>query len=145
MVGCLNDCSNTAMLTCMRIHSPLCPTCGCSLVRLGVNKKDAITHVHKGTLYYFCCEGCLVPFKSKPEKYIKEITDIAVCPTCLAEKHIEDTVELKLGDTTYNFCRCPHCVAEFKKNPDYYKKRLEGETAYAGMLGGSGSANPVCC
>jgi YHS domain-containing protein len=126
----------------MRIISPLCPTCGCSLVRLGINKKNAVTGVYKGALHYFCCEGCLAAFKEDSEKYIKEIADIAVCPTCLAEKHMESTVELELGDTTYNFCRCPDCFTEFKKNSDYYKKRLEGETNYPGIFGDS---NAACC
>ena len=129
----------------MHISSPICPTCGCSLVRLGINKKDAVTFVHEGNLYYFCCEGCLTPFKDDPEKYIKEIADVAVCPTCLAEKHLAGTVELELDGITYNFCRCPHCLTEFKKNPDHYKKRLEGETDYAGMFGGPDVADPTCC
>jgi len=124
----------------MNITTPICPTYSCSLVRLGITKEAATTYVHEGNLYYFCCEECLAPFKAEPKKYIDEIADMTVCPTCLAEKSLQTTVTLEHAGTTFHFCRCPHCLTEFKKNPDHYIKRLEGETAYAGIFG-----DPACC
>ena len=36
-------------------------------------KVDKTNHIfnYNGKEYYFCCNGCLVAFKKKPEKYIK--------------------------------------------------------------------------
>ncbi len=37
----------------------VCPTCGCSLVRLGISKDEAVAHSYESKEYFFCCDGCL--------------------------------------------------------------------------------------
>ncbi len=36
----------------------VCPTCGCSLVRLGISKEKSVTSHSNGKEYHFCCQGC---------------------------------------------------------------------------------------
>ena len=50
----------------------VCPTCGCSLVRLGISKDEAVAHSHESKEYYFCCDGCLEQFIADPEKHLHE-------------------------------------------------------------------------
>lgn len=52
----------------------ICPTSGCSLVRLGIPRADAVTASYEGEKRYFCCQDCA------------DLRDWIVCPTCLAEK-----------------------------------------------------------
>ncbi len=63
----------------------ICPTCGCSLVRLGISKDKANTYGHEGKEYFFCCQGCVDVFAANPKKRLEETKDLIVCPTCLAE------------------------------------------------------------
>ena len=107
-----------------KIKTPMCPTCGCALVRLGISKDEAISYYHNGEEHLFCCDGCLQVFANDPEKYLREASNFAVCPVCLGEKPLESTVELEHGGTTLHFCRCPHCTEEFEKNPEHYMNRL---------------------
>ncbi len=106
--------------------TPICPACGCSLVRLGIGKDEAISYYYNGEEYLFCCVGCLGVFVNDPEKYLREASDFAVCPVCLGEKPLESTVALEHAGTTLHFCKCPHCTEEFEKNPDHYMNRLAG-------------------
>ncbi len=115
--------------------TPICPTCGCSLVRLGISKDDAATLNHGGVTHYFCCEGCLELFVSDPEKHLRETSGLIVCPVCLTEKPLDLTQELVFAGESLRFCRCPHCVDAFRKNPKYYLERLEGTGDYAGIFG----------
>ncbi len=50
----------------------VCPTCGCSLVRLGISKDEAVAHSHESKEYFFCCDGCLEQFIADPEKHLHE-------------------------------------------------------------------------
>ena len=106
------------------MKTPICPSCGCSLVRLGVELAIAKTSEYAGIRYSFCCQGCLDLFVTDPEKYIREIADVIVCPTCLAEKHIDSTVTLEYQGGTVHFCRCPSCQTAFQKDPDRLLRRL---------------------
>ena len=108
------------------MKTPICPTCGCSLVRLGIAKDEAVSYLHNGEEHRFCCEGCVDVSVANPDKYLQEVSNLAVCPVCLAEKMLESTVELAHAGTTLHFCRCPHCADEFEKNPEHYMKRLAG-------------------
>ena len=68
------------------MKTPICPTCSCSLVRLKISKDKAATSRYEGEEYHFCCQGCVDIFVDDPQKYLQEINDFIVCPTCLAEK-----------------------------------------------------------
>jgi YHS domain-containing protein len=63
-------------------------------------------------------------FANSPKNYLREIKNNVVCPTCLGEKSIKHTVNLSHNGTSYYFCRCPHCISEFNKNPEYFIKRI---------------------
>ncbi len=117
----------------------LCPTCGCSLIRLGIDFSKAPAVQYLKDEYYFCCDGCASVFNKSPEKYIKEIENIIVCPVCLAEKPKHQTVVLVHKTEEIFFCRCTHCMTEFSKNPDYYLDRLAGKIDYQGLFGNA------CC
>ena len=108
------------------METPICPTCGCSLVRLGIAKDEAVTHNHEGHEYLFCCQACVDLFSADPAKHLQETQGLIVCPTCLAEKPRLSTFTLEHAGQQIRFCRCPHCVEAFRKAPDYYLKRLEG-------------------
>ncbi len=118
----------------------ICPTCGCSLVRLGISKEKSVAHRHHGEEYRFCCRGCADLFAADPEKCLRETNDLIVCPTCLAEKPLKWAVSLKIGQHEVHFCRCPYCVEVFARNPEFYLKRLEGVIPNEGVLDHEG-----CC
>ncbi len=109
----------------------ICPTCGCSLVRLGIAKDQAPTYSYDGREYLFCCQGCVDLFDADPAKHLQETKDLIVCPTCLAEKPPESTFTLEHAGQQIPFCRCPHCHDVFQRAPDYYLKRLEGTDGHA--------------
>jgi len=118
----------------------ICPTCGCSLVRVGVRKDQATVLNHNEKDYYFCCQGCVDVFITDPRKYLVETNDMIVCPTCLAEKLPQQAVKLTIEGEVVHFCRCPHCQEAYRKNPDFYIRRLEGTIPNQGVLDADG-----CC
>lgn len=122
-------------------RTPICSTCGCSLVRLGITEEHSITRAYQGGNHSFCCEGCAVIFDKDPEPLLKETTLLEVCPSCLAEKPIDQTINLEHEGEVLHFCRCPHCVTVFKREPDYYLKRLSGKINYSGIF----SDGQGCC
>ncbi len=122
----------------MKTH--ICPTCGCSLVRLGISKDKASLYQYNNNDYYFCCQGCVDVFITDPQKYFQETNDLIVCPTCLAEKPLQHTVQFKFNENEISFCRCPHCIGLFKKNPEFYIDRLNGDIPNQGVFDHAG-----CC
>ena len=118
----------------------ICPTCGCSLVRLGVAKDQAVVYSHTSKEYFFCCQGCADLFTTDPQKYLQESNDLIVCPTCLAEKPRQLAVKLEITEQDVYFCRCPHCEELFRKDPDFYMKRLDGTVPNEGVMDHAG-----CC
>jgi len=118
----------------------ICPTCGCSLVRLGISKNKSVAKHHDGEEYRFCCQGCVDVFITDPSKYLQETKDLIVCPTCLTEKPINSAARIEIDEREVYFCRCPYCPEVFKENPDFYIKRLEGITPNEGVLDHEG-----CC
>ena len=118
----------------------ICRTCGCSLVRLGVGKDQAVTYSHNGEEYTFCCQACVDLFIGDPQKYLQETNDLIVCPTCLAEKPLKWAVKMEIGDHKVYFCRCPYCTDLFPESPEFYIDRLEGKIPFEGVLGFEG-----CC
>ena len=122
------------------MKTPICPTCGCSLVRLGIRTDQATVFRHGGEDLSFCCQGCVDVFLANPAKAIEETKDLIVCPTCLAEKPLHWAVEKEIDGEKIHFCRCPYCENTFRKNPEYYRGRLEGSIESEGVLDHEG-----CC
>jgi len=108
------------------MNTLICPTCGCSLVRLEISRDKAVAHTYSGGEYLFCCQGCVDIFVTNPKKYLDEISDLIVCPTCLREKPMQFSAKIEFEGKDVYYCRCPHCVDEFKKKPEYFIKRLAG-------------------
>jgi YHS domain-containing protein len=106
------------------MKSLLCPTCGCSLVRLGVSRDKAARADHAGAEYFFCCEGCRELFAADADRYLAEIRDVVVCPACLGEKPIAVTVAVEHNGTTVHLCRCPGCSNRFRADPEGLLARL---------------------
>lgn len=106
------------------MKTPICPTCGCSLVRLGISKEKAVFYVYETRKHQFCCQGCMEQFISEPRRYLREINDLVVCPVCLGEKPLKSAVKMEFAGEEFHFCRCPHCIEEFRKNPEYFMERL---------------------
>ncbi len=122
------------------MRTMICPTCGCSLVRLGVSKEKSSTMRHDGREYRFCCQGCADLFVTDAAKYLERTKDLVVCPTCLAEKPIESAVTMNIGGHEVHLCGCPYCEELFQRNPDFYVQRLEGAIPNDGVLDHEG-----CC
>ena len=107
------------------IRTPICPTCGCSLARLGVRREDAARDRYEGNEYLFCCEGCRETFAIDAERYLARIRDVVVCPVCLAEKPRAVMVAVEHRGATVHFCDCPGCFDTFRHDPDGVLARLE--------------------
>jgi YHS domain-containing protein len=108
------------------MKSPICPACGCSLVRLRIRLSDAVPVVHNDSIYHVCCSGCAEVFSQDPDRYLDEIKDTLVCPSCLAEKQPEQTVTIEHDGQVIHLCRCPHCREAFEKEPVRLLERLRG-------------------
>ena len=106
------------------MSSPICPGCGCSLVRLGIAKTDATRHRHDSVEYLFCCQGCVEVFRAQPDACLAETRHLVVCAACLAEKPRRSAVRLRYHDTDVYFCRCPGCQAAFRRKPQALLARL---------------------
>jgi YHS domain-containing protein len=104
--------------------TPICPACGCSLVRLRVDRNKAVKLVYKGEELRFCCDDCAGVFAQTPDRLLAQIRDVVVCPSCLAEKHISHAFELKHEGSSVRLCRCPHCGEAFRHDPDRLLRRL---------------------
>jgi YHS domain-containing protein len=104
------------------VKSVICPTCGCSLVRLGITREQAARTAFARTLYFFCCEGCAERFRSdpNPERYLAQTADVVVCPGCLAEKPAARTVTADVAGQTVNLCGCPDCQSAVEQDPNRY-------------------------
>ena len=122
------------------MNTPICRTCGCSLVRLGISLGTSSTHEHAGERHHFCCQACVDLFKTDPKRYLDETSDLIVCPTCLAEKPLSRATALVVGGHEVHLCRCPYCAELFQKDPAFYIRRLEGATSGQGVLDHEG-----CC
>jgi len=120
----------------------ICSTCGCSLIRLGINKAQAVYSEYKSVSHVFCCQGCKKLFDKSPEMHLKETLDIIVCPTCLSEKPIAYSVTAQFKGEDLHFCRCPYCLDKFNDNPEYYLDRLAGKTHFKGLFSDDEEA---CC
>ncbi len=104
--------------------TPICPGCGCSLVRLGIQPGSARPYPFNGTTYRFCCDGCVERFREEPSLYEERVQDLTVCPTCLAEKHRDEAVVVEVAGADVAFCGCPHCVEAYLADPHPLVARL---------------------
>ena len=77
--------------------------------------------------------------EEKFQAIIDEIKDVIVCPICLAEKNVAQTIAVKYKNNVIPFCRCPHCISTFEEKPEYYLDRLTGKVEYDGLF------NNLCC
>jgi YHS domain-containing protein len=109
---------------------------------LGISNAQAVRYEYPSISYVFCCQGCLKLFKQAPQLYLKETTDIVVCPTCLTEKPIAYTQTIQFDGKALHFCRCPYCLDTINKNPRDYLDRLAGKTDLKGLFGDDEGA---CC
>jgi YHS domain-containing protein len=123
--GALPVCDDPPKMEPPVMKSVLCPTCGCSLVRLRISREQASHLLHAGEDYYFCCQGCAERFPSDPERYLAQIRDVVVCPGCLGEKPAGVTVGVEHAGRTLAFCGCPHCEEAFAREPERLLARLE--------------------
>jgi YHS domain-containing protein len=109
-------------------RTPICAACGCSLVRLGVGKDEAVPYGHNGKEYRFCCRGCVEVFAGDSERllhqYERRMDEVVICPGCLGEIPIRSAVEVQHGGEVFGFCRCPHCKQAFERNPEHFMRRL---------------------
>lgn len=105
-------------------RTAVCPGCGCSLARLGIDRDQAVTFDYEGGTLRFCCEGCLGVFNEDPERVLAEIRDVVVCPSCLGEKHISRTAALEHEGAVVMLCRCPRCAEAFRNDPERLLQRL---------------------
>ena len=122
------------------MKTPICPRCGCSLVRLGVSKDKAATYSYKGEEYLFCCQQCVEMFVTDPEQHLQRTKDVVVCPTCLGEKLPASTFTFEHAGQEVLYCGCPYCQEGFQKDPGYYIKRLEGTIPSEGVVGHDGGS-----
>ena len=106
------------------MDSPICPYCSCSLARLRIARAAATAFRYGGEELLSCCQGCLKGFRADPERYLAEIRDLIVCPTCLAEKPRGLAVAIEHAGQSVYFCRCPDCVERFKQEPEPLLARL---------------------
>lgn len=85
---------------------------------------------HDGKRIYVCCKGCIDPIKKDPVKYIKQLEAEGVtvahvqtmCPV------MDGKIDKKLfvdHDGKRIYVCCKGCIAEIKKNPKKYIKKLE--------------------
>jgi YHS domain-containing protein len=106
------------------METPICPTCGCSLARLGIAPADAARARRGGTEVLFCCDGCRESFEHDPERYLADVADWVVCPACLAEKPKRLTVSVEYDGSPVYLCRYPCCLDAFRKDPEAMLGRL---------------------
>lgn len=106
------------------MNRAICPTCSCSLVRLGVDVATAPVELHDGAEHRFCCQGCAKAFRADPDSYLAEIADWVVCPVCLGEKPRAMTVATEHNGAEVRLCRCPGCLTAFHERPDELLARL---------------------
>lgn len=123
------------------MNTLICPTCGCSLVRLGLATQSTPSHQYLEMEYRFCCAECRDQFVAEPKRYLQETSALQVCPVCLAEKPESACVRVMYDVEVFYFCRCPRCLTEFHKRPSYFIDRLAGRLEYAGVFGGE----VTCC
>jgi YHS domain-containing protein len=103
------------------VNSLICPTCGCSFVRLGIAPVRSLSFRHEGIDYFFCCAGCRDLFIHETRRYLQKTDSLEVCPVCLAEKPKTHTVRVEYAGRVFHFCRCPQCLEEFHRRPAYYE------------------------
>jgi YHS domain-containing protein len=123
------------------MNSLICPTCGCSLVRLGIAPNPSLSIRHEDIEYFFCCSRCRDLFLHDPKRCLQETASLEVCPVCLAEKPASHTVRVEYAGCVFYFCRCPQCLEEFHRRPAYYADWLERRIENAGPFGNEGA----CC
>lgn len=109
------------------MYTPICPGCGCSLIRLGISREKAVYFVYDSKDYYFCCRDCLSSFLDDPTTHIQRLEHTFVCPVCLGEKDVTEGVKLNADGAELFFCRCATCMRRFDGNREFYLRRYVGD------------------
>jgi YHS domain-containing protein len=98
-----------------------CPVSGHKFLK----SKAVATLEHKGTTYYFCCDGsCLEKFKADPDSYAGKIT--TDCCGGGMKMDAEKAIKVTHKGQDYYFCN-EKCKAKFDKDPDAYVANLKKE------------------
>ena len=99
------------------IVTSICPSCGCSLIRLGIGADRWAKSSYEGKEYFFCCQGCADLFNQEPPRYLQETKDLVVCPTCLAEKPVQWTARMEIAGWEVFFADVPIARNCFERTP----------------------------
>ena len=110
------------------------PQTVCPVMGGKINKEIYVDY--QGQRIYFCCNGCPETFRKDPEKYMKKLAASnvlpesvqTVCPVMGGKINKEIYVDYE-GRRAY-FC-CKGCPEMFKKDPEKYLKKLEGQSGDA--------------
>lgn len=99
-----------------------------------ITKENRVMRKYQGMEYSFCCGGCAELFDKTPDALLEETKNLVVCPSCLAEKPIDQTISFNHKGEDIHFCRCPYCMTVFEGDSEYFIKRLSGEIKYTGVF-----------
>jgi hypothetical protein len=66
----------------------------------------------------------VIVFQTDPEANVEEVRDLVVRAVWLAEKPRTSGVRIQWEDVDVYFCRCPGCLAAFRRNPRALLARL---------------------
>lgn len=119
----------------------LSPQTTCPVMGGAINKNLYVDY--KGKRIYVCCEGCIAEVKKDPEKYIKKLAEmgqgveIVAVPKAATKKALAPQTTCPVLGTPIDkhlfvdykgkriYVCCSDCIAEVKKDPGKYIKKLE--------------------
>jgi Cu+-exporting ATPase len=93
------------------------PVCG-----MTVAPDTRLRHVHAGTEYLFCCNGCLEKFAADPEHYLQspeQMTEELHDPVCGMTVTPQSEHHHAYQGRDYHFC-CNGCREKFAADPERY-------------------------
>lgn len=135
--------TGTGKITSAPVPQSTCPVMGGKIDK-------TIFADYKGQRVYFCCSGCIEPFKKEPEKYLKKLDSMGQKAEQIASGRQEQSHNAKadvssklipqktcpvMGNPVnkdlyvdYNgkriFVCCGMCIDQVKKDPEKYLKKL---------------------
>jgi RND family efflux transporter MFP subunit len=115
------------------------PICGMDVDKNKAKAAGRVSEYH-GKTYYFCADECKQQFDQDPNRYVEKLNEKgkpSATPGVKTDQQAKDpvcgmNVDVSVAakastmseyrGKTYYFC-CPHCKAQFDKNPDQYIKK----------------------